>query len=51
MIICYAPPDKAWGGFLDLIRAKLAEYHFKASGRFEVDNLKWDDVLASTPIS
>ena len=36
MKILYAAPEKAWGGFLDLIRTELPEYHFEATGRFEV---------------
>jgi hypothetical protein len=28
MKILYAAPEKAWGGFLDLIRAELPEHHF-----------------------
>lgn len=46
--ILYAAPEKAWGGFLDLIRAELPEHNFEATGRFEVDSLKGYDVLIPT---
>ena len=29
--ILYAAPEKAWGGFFDLIRAELPEHHFEAT--------------------
>jgi phosphoglycerate dehydrogenase-like enzyme len=48
MKILYAAPEKAWGGFLDLIRAELPEHHFEATGRFGVDRLKGYDVLIPT---
>ena len=48
MKILYAAPEKAWGGFLDLIRAELPEHHFEATGRFEVDSLSGYDVLIPT---
>jgi len=48
MKILYAAPEKAWGGFLDLIRAELPEHHFEATGRFEVDSLRGYDVLIPT---
>ena len=48
MKILYAAPEKAWGGFLDLIRAELPEHHFEATGRFGVDCLKGYDVLIPT---
>jgi phosphoglycerate dehydrogenase-like enzyme len=48
MKILYAAPEKAWGGFLDLIRAELPEYHFEATGRFEFDSLIGYDVLIPT---
>ena len=48
MKILYAAPEKAWGGFLDLIRAELPEHHFEATGRFEVDSLQGFDVLIPT---
>ncbi len=48
MKILYAAPEKAWGGFLDLIRAELPEHQFEATGRFEVDSLRGYDVLIPT---
>jgi phosphoglycerate dehydrogenase-like enzyme len=48
MKILYAAPEKAWGGFLGLIRAEMAEHHFEATGRFAVDSLKGFDVLIPT---
>jgi phosphoglycerate dehydrogenase-like enzyme len=48
MKILFAAPEKAWGGFLDLIRAELPEHQFEATGRFEVNSLKGCDVLIPT---
>ena len=48
MRILYAAPEKAWGGFLDLIRAELPEHQFEATGQFEVNSLKGYDVLIPT---
>lgn len=48
MKILYAAPEKAWGGFLDLIRQALPRHYFEATGRFAVDNLEGFDVLIPT---
>jgi len=48
MKILYAAPEKAWGGFFDLIRAELPEHHFEATGSFAVDSLSGYDVLIPT---
>jgi lactate dehydrogenase-like 2-hydroxyacid dehydrogenase len=48
MRILYAAPEKAWGGFLDLIRVELPEHQFEATGQFEVNSLKGYDVLIPT---
>ena len=51
MKILFAAPAKAWGGFLDLIRAELPEHHFEATGNFAVDTLKGFEVLIPTMCS
>ena len=51
MKILFAAPEKAWGGFLGLIRAELPKHHFEATGRFAVDTLKGFDVLIPTMCS
>ncbi len=51
MKILFAAPEKAWGGFLDLIRTQMPEHHFEATGRFAVDTLKNFDVLIPTMCS
>ena len=48
MKILFAAPEKAWGGFLDLIRQALPQHKFEATGRFVVDSLKGFDVLIPT---
>jgi len=48
MKICFAAPENAWGGFLQLIRTALPEHEFVAAGRYEVDSLKGYDVLIPT---
>ena len=48
MKILFAAPEKAWGGFLDLIRQALPRHYFEATGRFAVDNLEGFDVLIPT---
>jgi len=48
MKIVFAAPEKAWGGFLGLIRAELPEHHFETTGRFAVDSLSGVDVLIPT---
>ncbi len=53
MKILFAAPEKAWGGFLDLIRARLPGHRFEATGRFAIDTLQGFDVLIPTmsPVS
>ncbi len=51
MKILFAASENAWGGFLGLIRAELPQYHFEASGGFEVETLKGFDVLIPTMCS
>ena len=48
MKIVFAAPEKAWGGFLDLIRAELPEHYFEATSCFEIDTLRGIDVLIPT---
>ena len=48
MKILFAAPEKAWGGFLDLIRQALPRHTFEATGRFVVDSLEGFDVLIPT---
>jgi phosphoglycerate dehydrogenase-like enzyme len=48
MKILFAAPEKAWGGFLDLLRAEIPQYHFKATGSFELQDLRGFDVLIPT---
>jgi hypothetical protein len=43
MRILFAASENAWGGFLGLIRSELPEYHFEASGNFEVKSLEGFD--------
>jgi phosphoglycerate dehydrogenase-like enzyme len=51
MRILFAAPENAWGGFLGIIRVKLPDYQFQATGRFAVDTLKGFDVLIPTMCS
>lgn len=39
MKILYAAPENARGGFLGMIRSKIPQQRFEASGRFGVDSL------------
>ena len=48
MKILYAAPENAWGGFLNLIRSKMPQHQFVASGRFDVDTLEGFDILIPT---
>ncbi len=48
MNILFAAAENSWGGFLGLIRDRLPEHHFEASGSFEVKDLKGFDVLIPT---
>jgi phosphoglycerate dehydrogenase-like enzyme len=53
MKILFAAPENAWGGFLGMIRSKMPQHQFTASGRFDVDTLDGFDVLIPTmcPVS
>jgi phosphoglycerate dehydrogenase-like enzyme len=53
MKILFAAPEKAWGGFLELIRTSLPGHRFEASGHFSIDTLQGFDVLIPTmsPVS
>ena len=53
MKILFAAPERAWGGFLALIRARLPAHRFEATGRFTIDTLRGFDVLIPTmsPVS
>ncbi len=48
MKILFAAPEKAWGGFLGLLRAEIPEHQCAATGGFKVDSLKGVDVLIPT---
>jgi phosphoglycerate dehydrogenase-like enzyme len=48
MRIVFAAPENAWGGFLGVIRNKLPQHEFIATGRFGVDSLAAADVLIPT---
>ncbi len=48
MKILYAAPEKAWGGFLGMIRSELPEFQFEATGRFGIDTLEGYDILIPT---
>jgi phosphoglycerate dehydrogenase-like enzyme len=51
--ILFAAPENAWGGFLGLVKEKLPQLRFRATGGFWVDDLAGVDVLIPTmcPIS
>ncbi len=48
MKILFAAPEKAWGGFLDLIRNRLPDQRFEATGSFAIESLRGFDVLIPT---
>ena len=48
MKILYAAPEKAWGGFLGMIRKELPDFQFDVTGRFGIDTLQGYDVLIPT---
>jgi phosphoglycerate dehydrogenase-like enzyme len=48
MKILFAAPENAFGGFLGMIRSKLPQHLFEATGRFGIDTLKGFDVLIPT---
>ena len=48
MKVLYAAPEKAWGGFLGMIRNELPDFQFDATGRFGIDTLQGYDALIPT---
>jgi hypothetical protein len=40
MNILFAAPENAWGGFLNMIRRRLPDHHFVATGSFAIDSLR-----------
>ncbi|MCG6879380.1 MAG: 2-hydroxyacid dehydrogenase [Deltaproteobacteria bacterium] len=48
MKILFAAPESAWGGFLGMLRAKMPEHHFEATGQFGVESLAGAHVLIPT---
>ncbi len=48
MNILFAAPENAWGGFLNIIRRKLPQHHFEATGGFDINTLHGFDVLIPT---
>lgn len=53
MNILFAAPENAWGGFLGLVRERLPEHRFTATGAFCIERLSGVDVLIPTmcPVS
>jgi phosphoglycerate dehydrogenase-like enzyme len=48
MKILFAAHENAWGGFFGLIKTKLPQHSFEASGRFAFESLKGFDILIPT---
>ena len=48
MEILFAAPENAWGGFLGMLRDKMPEHHFEATGKFGVESLAGAHVLIPT---
>ena len=48
MKICFAAPEKAWGGALGLLRAALPEHEFVALGSYVLESLRGYDVVIPT---
>ncbi len=48
MKILFAAPEKAWGGFLGIVRDRLHEHRFEATGGFTIESLQGFDVLIPT---
>ena len=46
--ILFAAPEKAWGGFLGIVRERLPNHCFTATGGFRIDSLSGVDVLIPT---
>jgi phosphoglycerate dehydrogenase-like enzyme len=48
MKILFAARENAWGGFLQMIRSKVPEHQFQATGKFEVPDIRGFEVLIPT---
>lgn len=48
MNILFAAMENSWGGFLQMIRSELPQHNFRATGGFNLENLKGFDVLIPT---
>lgn len=48
MKICFAAPEKAWGGALGLLRSALPEHEFVALGSYVLESLRGYDVVIPT---
>jgi len=48
MNVLFAASKTAWGGFLELIKERLPDFHFTATGGFHVDSLAGYDALIPT---
>ena len=48
MNVLFAAHENSWGGFFNLIRSELPHHCFEATGKFQIDNLKYIDVLIPT---
>jgi phosphoglycerate dehydrogenase-like enzyme len=46
--VCSSDLEKAWGGFLGLIKTELPQHTFEVSGRFGFESLKGFDILIPT---
>ena len=40
MNILFAASENSWGGFFDKLRRELPHHNLKATGKFQIDNLK-----------
>ena len=48
MKVLFAAPENAWGGFLHMIRSRLPQHEFVATGGFHIESLEGFDVLIPT---
>ncbi|RLF61122.1 MAG: lactate dehydrogenase [Thermoplasmata archaeon] len=48
MRVLFAAPENAWGGFLGMIRSKLPQHEFEASGGFDIESVEGFEVLIPT---
>lgn len=48
MRILFAAPENAWGGFLGMIRSKLPQHEFAATGGFDIESVDGFEVLIPT---